>query len=207
MSTSQISLPGFDSPQEPTDRLFFAVLPENPVAARIAQLTDALRLEHGLHGAGIHAEQLHISLLSLGDHVGLPHDLLAAATSAAAQIAQAAFRVRFDTVQTFRNKSRISRGYPIVLCGNEGVVGLETLYQALASTFLRLGFKAMPANITPHMTLLYDRQSVPKHMVAPVEWDVREFVLLNRHINQKRPYSVLGKWPLRSASLTGVEIS
>jgi RNA 2',3'-cyclic 3'-phosphodiesterase len=205
--SSQISLPGFDSPQKPTDRLFFAVLPENPAASRIEQLTHALRLEHGLYGAAIHAGQLHITLLSLGDHVGLPHDLLTAATHAASKIAQVAFRVRFDIVQTFRNKSRVSGGFPIVLCGGDGVVGLETLYQGLASTLLRLGFKGLPANITPHMTLLYDQQTVPTHTVAPIEWNVREFVLLCRHIDQNRPYSVLGKWPLLNGSLADVVAS
>ncbi|HWX00118.1 2'-5' RNA ligase family protein [Collimonas sp.] len=200
MSTRKTSLPGFDSSQKPTDRLLFAVMPEKPAVARIEQLTRALCLEHDLRGAAVHAEQLHITLVILGEYLGLPPDLLAAAAGAASQIAQTAFRVRFDYVQTFRNKSRVTGNYPIVLCGDEGVVGLETLHQGLSTRLRNLGFKGISTSMTPHVTLLYEPEPVPGQAVAAVEWTVGEFVLLQRHIDQRRPYSILGSWPLQKVS-------
>lgn len=200
MSTRKTSLPGFDSSQKPTDRLLFAVLPEKPAIARIVQLTRALRLEHDLRGAVVHPEQLHITLVILGEYLGVPPDLLAAATGAAAQIAQTAFRVRFDYVQTFRNKSRTTGNYPVVLCGDEGVIGLETLHQDLTGRLRNLGFRGIPTNITPHVTMLYEPEPVSSHAVAAIEWTVREFVLLQRHIDQYLPYTVLGSWPLQKVS-------
>jgi len=200
MSIRKTSLPGFDSSQQPTDRLLFAVFPEKPAVARIEQLTHALRLEHDLRGAVVHAEQLHITLVILGEYLGVPPDLLAAAAGAAAQIAQTAFRVRFDYVQTFRNKSRTTGNYPVVLCGDEGVVGLETLHQDLTGRLRNLGFKGISTSITPHVTMLYEPAPVASHAVAAIEWTVREFVLLQRHIGQHLPYSVLGRWPLRKVS-------
>ncbi|PFH10729.1 2'-5' RNA ligase [Collimonas sp. PA-H2] len=200
MSIRKTSLPGFDYPQKPTDRLLFAVLPAKPAATRIEQVTQALRLEHDLHGAAVHTGQLHITLAILGEYLGLPHDVLAAATGAASQIEQTAFRVRFDHVQTFRNKSSVSGNYPIVLCGDEGVIGLETLHQGLAGRLRRFGVKGIPASMTPHVTLLYEPEPVPSHAVAAVEWTVREFVLLHRHIGQNLPYSILGRWPLQKVS-------
>jgi 2'-5' RNA ligase len=53
-------------------------------------------------------------------------------------------------------------------CG-PGLAGLTTLRQALAS---RSAF-------TPHVTLLYDRQSVPEACIdEPITWTVRDFVLV-----------------------------
>ncbi|NKI67914.1 2'-5' RNA ligase [Collimonas pratensis] len=200
MSTRKTSLPGFDSQQRPTDRLLFAVLPEKPAVARIEQLTRALCREHDLRGAAVHAEQLHITLVILGEYWGVPPDLLAAATSAASQISQSAFKVRFDYVQTFRNKSRTTGNYPVVLCGDEGLIGLETLHQDLTGRLRNLGFKGISASLTPHVTMLYEPEPVPSHAVVAVEWTVHEFVLLRRHINQYLPYSILGQWPLQKVS-------
>ncbi|MFC5474099.1 2'-5' RNA ligase family protein [Paraherbaspirillum soli] len=199
-----MSLPGFDPPPKPTDRLLFAVLPDISVAMCIEQLAHALRSKHALHGTPLHAGQLHITLLGLGDHVGLPKYLLAAAFWAASQITQEAFPVRFDKVLTFRYKSRVSDKYPTVLCSSEGATGLTILHKGLVDALRSIGFGGMSASLTPHMTLLYDRQKILEHTVEPVEWGVREFVLLRRHIDQRRPYSVLGKWPLRGVPHAGL---
>jgi len=194
-------LPGVNSSPKPsaiinpTDSLFFAVLPEVSAAVRIRQLAQSLRLKHALRGSPLPAGQLHISLFSLGNHVGLPSGL-PAATEAVSQLAQNAFTVQFNNVLTFRYKSRLSGGYPIVLCGDEGVIGLELLHQGLMDALSRTEFKGTRKNLTPHVTLLYDDRKIPADRVAPIEWSVREFVLLRRHIGQNRPYSVLGRWPL-----------
>lgn len=153
-----------------------------------------------MRGAAVHAEQLHITLVILGEYWGVPPDLLAAATSAASQISQSAFKVRFDYVQTFRNKSRTTGNYPVVLCGDEGLIGLETLHQDLTGRLRNLGFKGISASLTPHVTMLYEPEPVPSHAVVAVEWTVHEFVLLRRHINQYLPYSILGQWPLQKVS-------
>jgi 2'-5' RNA ligase len=192
--SEQKSFPGFDLPPKPTDRLFFAILPEPSVANRIVEFTQTLRLKYGLHGAPLPAAQLHISLFNLGDYVGLPQNLLAAATSAVSRITQDAFAVRFDHVLTFRYPS--SAGYPLVLSGEDGVSGVKTLHQDVTDTLSRIGLRG-ESSFTPHLTLLYDNQKILKQAVDPFEWEVREFVLLQRHIGQRRPYSVLGKWPLR----------
>jgi 2'-5' RNA ligase len=47
------------------------------------------------------------------------------------------------------------------------------------------------------MTLLYDWKSIPEQTVAPIQWTAREFVLIQSHVGQNRPYTVLSRWPLR----------
>jgi 2'-5' RNA ligase len=47
------------------------------------------------------------------------------------------------------------------------------------------------ASYTPHVTMLYDDVTAAPQSVAPVEWTVRELVLLHSHIDQGRPYTIL----------------
>ena len=68
----------------PTERLFFAVMPDAVTAARIAELADGLRGDHGLEGWPLACERLHVTLHHLGDYAGLPPGLLAKAQQAAA---------------------------------------------------------------------------------------------------------------------------
>jgi 2'-5' RNA ligase len=57
----------------------------------------------------------------------------------------------------------------------------------------------IPDFYTPHVTLLYDDVTAPPQGVTPVEWTVREFVLLHSHIGQARPYNVLARFRMPSA--------
>ena len=196
--SNQLLLPGFELPS--TIRLFLAVMPKVPAAQHIHSFAHDLRRARSLRGTPLPADQLHISLVSLGTHIALPINFLAALNAAFSRLTQPAFRVRFDHIQTFRNKSRVSGAYPIVLLGNgEGVVGLEALYQSLLDIFSDMGLTGWPSGITPHVTLLYDREKIPGQIIEPIEWDVREFVLLCRHINQNRPYTLIKKWLLQDA--------
>ena len=89
----QLSLTGFDAPSRPTDRLFFAIFPDATAAARIAQLAQHLRDEHGLKGRPLATERFHITLHHLGDYVGLPQSVVAAAGDAAVAVAMPPFEV------------------------------------------------------------------------------------------------------------------
>lgn len=191
----QILLPGFEPEPELTDRLFFAVLPDQAAIARIAQLSARLRSAYGLHGRALDAGRLHVSLCGLGDHPGLPQQLLAHAGRAADTVALAPFSVSFDSALTFANKSRASGGKPFVLCGGDGVAGLTALHQALALALRAAGLHG-PLNITPHLTMLYDGATIAPQAIEPVEWQVREFVLIHSRIGQNLPYTVLRRWPL-----------
>ena len=188
---------GAQGPQAATDRFLFAVLPDSATIARVGQVVRTLRRDHALLGAPIPDEQLHISLLSLGSYIGMLPQVLAGARWAASRVAQNPFTVQFNTALSFNSRSRVSNAFPAVLAGDEGTIGLETLRRSLLDSMRRLGFKNLPSNFEPHMTLLYDQRKVPEHAVAPLTWPVKEFVLLQRHIGQRRPYTVLGRWTLR----------
>jgi 2'-5' RNA ligase len=174
-------------------------MPSLSAVTRIEQVIETLRQEYSLRATPLSAQQMHVSLVGLGEYADLPQDLLDSVVGGVSQIRQEAFTARFDTVLTFRHRSRVSTGYPTVLCGGEGVYGFQMLHEGIVSALRGAGLKLRSAALTPHLTLLYDKQKIDTEVVDPIEWDVREFVLLLRHIGQRRPYSVLGKWPLHES--------
>lgn len=190
---SQQSLFDFEPPAKLTDRIFFAIAPDAAAIADIGALTATLKAQHGMQGRPIADTKLHCTLCNLGDFAGMPDALIARASSAASQLAETTppFVVSFDTAQTFINGAR---NRPFVLTGGDGVIGATALYRNLASALLKVGIAGNPHSYTPHVTLLYDDVTAPPQGVAPVEWTVRELVLLHSHIGQARPYNVLARF-------------
>jgi 2'-5' RNA ligase len=193
----QSSLPGFDAvPQQPTDRLFFAIFPDANASARIAQLALQLRGEHELHGRPLARERLHVTLHHLGDYQGVPRDIVDMADKAATAITtMAPFEVAFDRAASF---SSAPRNRPFVLRGGDGLAALMEFQQALGMAMKQagLGRWAKPG-YTPHVTLLYDDRCVAEQAVETINWTAREFVLVRSLLGQTR-HVALAHWPLRS---------
>jgi RNA 2',3'-cyclic 3'-phosphodiesterase len=167
-------------------------------AGYIALLARRLRGELGLHGKLLDAGRLHVSLQGLGDHAGVPQELVALASQAAASVELPSFVASFDRVLSFSGKSRTPGKRAFVLAGGNGIAGLLGLHRALAVTMQHFGFlRATESSFTPHITVLYDEQSVAERAIEPVSWTVREFVLVHSRIGQNQPYALLGRWPLQ----------
>jgi 2'-5' RNA ligase len=154
----------------PTDRLFFAALPDAATALRISRLAACFKADHGLTGRALRPEHLHVPLCHVGDGFGLPPELVESAIERAAGLTMPSFTVAFDRVGSFRNGA-------FVLRGEEATMGLEILHQRLNDTFDARPARARP--FTPHMTLLRDRHVVEERFIEPVEWTVREIVLMH----------------------------
>ena len=195
---TQASFPGFEPEPELTDRIFFAVMPDDAAIAGINRLTAELKGRHGMRGRPIVDAKLHATLCNLGDFPGMPASLIARAGQAAASVAAATpeFDVAFDTAQTFVNRSR---NRPFVLTGGDGVTGLMALYKNLAQALRKVGIAGNPPGYTPHITLLYDDVTAAPEPVPATQWGVRELLLLHSRIGQNQPsYTTLGRWPLAS---------
>lgn len=193
----QLTLPGMDPSPRMTDRLFFAALPDAGTAGQIARFAGHWGKERGLRGRPLAASRLHVSLLGLGDHLGVSRALVAAASQAASAVGVAPFMVEFDRVSSWTGKAPDRR--PLVLTGSAGTTGMCTLHRALAGALGAWGFPPLAASgFTPHLTLLYGAQQVAEEAVAPMGWMVREFVLVHSRIDQGLPYALLGRWPLHN---------
>jgi 2'-5' RNA ligase len=190
---AQLSLDGM-APEQPTDRLFFAIFPDPPAAARIASVAQSLRVEHGLRGRPQQADRLHVTLHHLGDHVGLRSDIARAAEAAAAQVAMPPFGIAFDNASSFSGRTR---NLPLVLRAGSGVGSLEALHAAIGARMAAAGLaKWVKPAFVPHVTLLYDDRGLAPQAIEPIAWTVREFVLVHSLLGRTE-HRVIGRWPLR----------
>ena len=198
--SDQLSLMGFEAPPPavPTDRLFFALQPSAAACAQITALGEALRQTHGLHSKLIAPERLHITLHHLGDHAGVPADLVEAAGRAAARMVCPPFDVVLDHAMSFRMRRDKA---PFVLRTAEGQDGaLMDFQRELGLAMAREGLgHSVDVRFTPHVTLTYAPRELPESPVEPVRWTVREFVLIHSLLG-KTEHRVLGRWSLPAPS-------
>ncbi len=191
----QPSPPGSAPAALRSHRVFFALLPDARAAAQAAQRAGQLCRSHGLKAPWrARAERLHVTLLWLGAHAAFPARTAARAVEVAERVHLPAFRVCLDRAQSFSGRKAL----PWVLLGSgAGVAGVVALHQALLAAFQEDLSQGPEPAFTPHMTLLRAPQALAEQAIAPLEWTVREFVLLYNLVGSRGPYTVLGRWPLR----------
>jgi 2'-5' RNA ligase len=188
----QLVFPGFDP--APTDRLFFAICPEASATERITAAAQKLCGAFDLKGRPFAPKRLHVSLHHLGDHAGVPNDIVAKAYEAASSLSEAAFDVRFDRAGSFMGGRR---KLPLVLRGGNAIIPLIAFQHALGEAMARSGLGRWVApRYTPHVTLLYDNRYVEARDVEPIEWTVRAFVLIHSVLG-KTKHIHLARWALK----------
>jgi 2'-5' RNA ligase len=170
-------------------RLFLAILPDAEASARIDRLAGRLRRAHKFAGKLIQRERLHVSLFFLGEAC---ENIVRMVGDAAANVRTEPFEVTFDRTVSFRGSTG-SR--PFVLVGEDGPSRLQSFRRALVTAIARKGLRGLAkTNFTPHITLLYDAQSVDEYPIEPISWTAREFVL----VHSLKGHVHLARWPLRS---------
>jgi 2'-5' RNA ligase len=169
-----------------TDRLFLAVLPDAETAMRIAQTARHLRLSHGLAGKSLQLDHFHVALCHIETGIGLTAGTVDEAKACAASVAMPSFRVCFDRAESFRNGA-------LVLRGDGGTIGLDVFQQRLNDALDDAPRKAR--SFTPHVTLLRDNHRVPEQRIEPIEWTVRELVLVHS-LRGRTTYRHLARWSL-----------
>ena len=177
----------------PTDRLLFLVYADPPAAAAAVETACGVRDEYGLTGPLILTRHIHSTLWHVCDDFSPPLPaLIATLTACANRVSMPAFKVSFDCVESFT-------GGALVLRGEEGVVGLELLYENLSAALCMKRTRSF----VPHVTLLRDkRHLLPAIPVVPIEWTVSEFVLVHSLLG-KTTHRVLARFPLISPPPSG----
>ena len=186
---------GFDAfaPPVPTDRLFLALFPDGETAERIAALAASQCQRRGLRGKPLHADRMHATLFHLGDRVGVPDGVVAAAKRAAEAIRTEPFELAFDTVGSFATR-RAQK--PFVLKAASGNEALRAFHARLAEALRRNGLGEWTrGSFEPHVTLAYDGAVVPFEPGPAIGWTAREFVLVHSLLGQTR-HIRLAHWSL-----------
>lgn len=173
----------------PTHRLFLAVLPDTETAMRIAQTARHLRVSHGLSGRPLRPEHLHVTLCHVETNIGFTSGLVESVKASTARVAMPPFRVCFDRAESFKNGA-------LVLRGDDGTIGLDILQQRLSDALD--GEPRRARSFTPHVTLLRDGHRVPEQRIEPIEWTVREIVLVHSLIGRTE-HRHLACWTLGNA--------
>lgn len=185
---AQLSL-GFGN-DIPTQRLYFAVVPEPEVCERIGELAEALRSEHGLQAVLTGEEVPLIIVQHVGDFPGVDARTLKRICLAAAKVQRPAFEVCFDFVGSLPGDGR----YPFALQCGAGADLLVDLQADLLKMMQPVLGRVRPGQ-APHIPLLVDSRQVAEQPVQSMRWLVREFVLLRQFLGQDRE-ELEGIWSL-----------
>ena len=167
--------------------IFFGLYPDGEVAEAARRLARDRRLKP--------VARPHLSLVGLGEDAEPPPqrwiDLVAAAAS---RVRRTPFLIELNTITRF-NGPRPGLS-PIVLRGEDGVIGVSLLCDAVLSALSGEGLGGQPAH-TPHLTVSWSDRPVPEQRIPPLRWVAREFVLIDSPRGAGR-HEVLGRWPLRT---------
>jgi 2'-5' RNA ligase len=197
--TEQFSLFGDPVPKTPVGApkskvgrepysLFFSIFPQPESALEIAASIGVLLRAQRLTGKALLPHRLHVTCHDLGNFTELPQDLVDAAVRAGNSLAFDAFDVMFDRALSYPSAGTY------VLSGTDGTRQLTAFREELGEALRGQGLRVR-RGFTPHMTMTYDRHVVAEHVIEPIRWRAREFVLIRSHVGEGI-YDVLGRWPL-----------
>ena len=173
-------------------RLFFALVPPEPICARIAEAAAGLRVRGGVTGRWVRPARYHLTLAFLGDHRVLDDGLLLARLQARARATAAAvapFAWRADRIDSLH-----ARRPPCVLLGASPCAPLQALHERLRDA---PPVSAADPPFVPHVTVAYTDPPLPA--AVPLEpaltWPVSAIELLHGEPG-RADYHSLGRWPL-----------
>ena len=162
--------------------LFFALQPDALTAFEARRLA----LELGLTPN----PRLHVSLVGLGGDADPPSQRwIDRVVAAASRVRMPAFVIELNTLSTFGAGA-------VVLRGEDGVIGIHMLCDAICAALAAEGLAGKPA-AEPHLTVAWSRRFIHERRVAPVRWTARQLVLIDSHQGAGR-HEVMGTWPLQA---------
>ncbi len=167
---------------EATDRLFFALIPDERTVEAICGTRRHLCEATGISGTEILPEHLHVALCHVGDAAEPPPaEAIDALVERASQVDLPSFRVSFTRAKSLGN--------------GKSVAAVKTLSTRLRDLLIKPGAERREP-FMPHMTLLRSKTLVPPREVSPVTWTAREIVLVHS-LPGRTTHRHVGRLPLR----------
>ena len=175
--------------------LFLAAFPDRSTAQRLSHLAAGIRNKHRLTGRQRPPDHFHVTLHYLGDESEVPENVVHAVGRACEAVAdrEASFEVHLDRVASFSGRPG---NCPLVLIGSQdGIAALRRLHEVLVSELAKHMRLGKDLKFKPHLTLLYDKQSLVEEPVEAVSWRIEEIVLVRSEVGATK-YQRLGAWKL-----------
>ena len=173
--------------------VYLAIQPPPEAAAQALARLDASSQRRRLSARPVAPERLHVSLFHVGDFKRPPTPVFDKVIAALSVVDTRPFVVEFNRLGTWPAGDPPR---PVVLWGDEGVIGVTGLYSAIFRAMRRIDMAPRrEPEMTPHMTLVYDKAEVPETFIEPVSWMVEEFVLIHAVHGEGR-FEVVGRVPL-----------
>ncbi len=175
------------------NRLFLALWPNDAVRSACTDVARKLRMRMQPSGRAIPSEQLHMTLVFLGNSVSA--DAEARLRELVGQVRVTPFHLSLDHASCFRD----NRVYWWLGCRNSPAE-LTTLHGELRDAAHRSGITPDRARFVPHVTLQRDAgMPLPQTPVTPIGWDADTIVLARSRIDLPSPqYELIDQWPLRA---------
>jgi 2'-5' RNA ligase len=181
------------APASGAHNLFFALQPDDDVRAAIAAAAARLKHEREPRGRWITPHRYHLTLLFLGNHAHLRDDLVDAALAAGDRVSTAPFALALDRAGSFAN-----RAMPWWIGCSRLDTRLAALHDRIAAE-LRAQDRAVGTgnDFVAHVTILRDAdRALPPTPIAPIEWPVGDFVLIDSRLGAEASHTVLRRWRL-----------
>ena len=177
--------------REETARVFFAIWPDAAAQRRLAELAE--RLEAVCDGRKVRAENIHLTLVFLGEVSIDRLDALCQAANEVQGTGVRAFNFAVEEVSYWKHNRIAYAGTA------KAPQGLLDLVDALQSALSAAGFAFdRQASYIPHITLVRRARcpALPE-LAGPVVWPVHEWVLVkSEQANGRSVYLPIGRWSL-----------
>ena len=167
-------------------RVFFALWPDEGV--RDALHFHAEQLHRGCGGRAMHRENLHLTLVFVGD---VAVERLDELKSVAGTISGSSFELVLDRLGYWRH-NRIVSASPLTV-----PEALLALVGSLEGRLQHAGFEFDQRSYAPHVTLLRDARAPGVPAPLHLDWPVGEFVLVESVPGPRgAEYHVRARWKL-----------
>lgn len=184
---ARVCLPDLSHSPESRHRVFFALWPDEVLREALTRL----RARRSAPGRNVPRAHLHLTLAFAGTVTATQ---LAALRRAADSVRAPPFALRLDRLDGFE-AARVQWLGP-----SQPPEALRTLAGQLQQGCRQAGIALTDDDFEPHVTLRRDCRIPIREAVAPIEWPVSDFALIESgQAGRPGAYRMLARWPLRSA--------
>jgi 2'-5' RNA ligase len=179
--------------RRPAHNLFFAILVPSPLEEDISNVFENLKQRYRVRKMQVPTPRLHVSLFGVFSGDSLPQRIVELSRLVGGAIRFAEFDMVLNRTLSFRSTQTEK---PLVLAADaDSARSVDRLADRITEAFTALSGLKHPQTgpITPHLTLVWHRMTVPEQPIAPIKLPAREIVLIHSHVGKSR-YDVLGRW-------------